>query len=202
MIRAGTFSYADKAPIEILSEVLASVGAILVPSTSERKWTLQPRYLLNPWHLADAPSNAFDHILPSNLNLDWEGQEVPAPPFDAVLISGINHGVSVNVKKIGASGALPAPDVFNDLHQDQQQCIEHGRNVLCAAGNKELMTINLPLMPQGTAPEMVMPGRLAKYIYPTNTAANFNGVVLSINISTALGEIRQSVTIEVDNGSK
>ncbi|EIY4766845.1 hypothetical protein MM188_003227 [Vibrio cholerae] len=201
-LAAGSYSYANKTPIEVMQELCEAVGAVLIPHPSERRWRLQPRYLVSPWLLDVAPANAFSHVIPAGLNLDWQSQSAPEPAANGVLVSGVNIGVAVDVTRTGSNGTQRGGEYYSDLHQDVQQCTERGRNELAKAGHKELMTINLPLMTQGVAPELVMPGRLAMYQNPSDSSANFRGVVLSVQLSTSRPqELRQQVVIEVDHGN-
>lgn len=197
-LRAGSYSWQAKPPIDVVSEIVDSMGAVLIPHPTADSWSLHPRYVISPWALRNAPLSAFSHIIPVGLDMQQGGEVVPQQSYNAVLISGVQFGVAVTVRRSGTAANHPAPDIYNDLHQDVQQCLEHGRNELSKSGDKELITISLPIMPTGTAPELVIPGNPVKYEHPERPSENFCGIVkrLSINVQSSFN-VTQSVTIEV-----
>ncbi|MGL6148911.1 MAG: hypothetical protein ACRC1V_10675 [Plesiomonas sp.] len=200
-IAAGSFGWVGQHPIDVISDIVKSAGAILVPHPHNDSWQMQPAYPVSPWALSDAPLSALSHVIPVGLDMHQGMETNPGQSHDSVLISGVQHGVAVNVRRAGTAGNTPADDVYHDLHQDVQQCLEHGRNVLAAAGTKSLFTISLPIMPSGTAPELVMPGTLAGYEDPEHAEENWRGVVKSLSvIANGAADVTQNVTVEVMHG--
>lgn len=200
-IAAGSVGWVGQHPIDVISDIVKSAGAILVPHPHNDSWQMQPAYPVSPWALSDAPLSALSHVIPVGLDMHQGMETNPGQSHDSVLISGVQHGVAVNVRRAGTAGNAPAEDVYHDLHQDVQQCLEHGRNVLAAAGTKSLFTISLPIMPSGTAPELVMPGTLAGYEDPEHAEENWRGVVKSLSvIANGAADVTQNVTVEVMHG--
>ena len=66
-------------------------------------------------------------------------------------MSGINAGVTANVKRTGTNGGNPAPDILEDWLTETQVNTERGQNELAKGGNQSITTIELPLT-DNTAP--------------------------------------------------
>ena len=61
---------------------------------------------------------------------------------------------------MGTAGNEPAPDIYDDWLVDVGLNTERGRNELAKGGNQAVVTVEIPLMANGEAPGLVLPGRL------------------------------------------
>jgi len=196
-IDAGVYQYQNKRPIEVIAEISAAVGAIIVPGLATDEINIQPRYKLSPWEWDAAPLTDIDHIATESMTLSLSVQWQPKPTLNAVYVSGINAGKAVNVVRSSTAGDAPAPDHYHALNLDDQQCREKGRNILAESGNQSIVSLELPLPPSGS-PGLIQPGALLEY-RDQAAVTQWRGLVLSNQISasgTGAASVTQQAQIE------
>ncbi|WP_345194516.1 hypothetical protein [Kistimonas scapharcae] len=190
-----TFSYIEHTPMQVIARIATTAGAVVIPSAAEDVLTVQPRYSQSPWDWQ--PETAItQHIIPESMVVSLSAQWKPEPHYNAVYVSGIYAGVSVNVRRQGAAGNEPAPDIYDDWLVDVGINSERGRNELSKGGNQAIVTLELPLMSVGNAPGLILPGKLVEVI---ETGEIWYGLCLSVSISAAgggKGKVLQRVELE------
>lgn len=194
-IPAGALSYRDKAPAQVVADIVKAAGGVMIPAMDSDSWTIQPRYRVPPWQWASATPDAEVYI---GMIRTRSAQYEPAPEFNACYVSGINQGVAVDVRRQGSGGTSPMPDIYHDLITDPQPAISRGRQELAATGNKVVETLSLIIPENGAAPGIITPGQLVK-ISHDDPADDYLGLTLSTRITVAAAggaAIYQSITIE------
>lgn len=177
IIPGGVFAYQDKTPLQAIKWITDTAGAILLPSPNADELTVQPRYKVPPWQLSSA---TVDAIIPAamvtDLSLDWQ----PRTLFNGVYVSGVSHGVGVDVARSGTPGDVPAPDVYEDLLVATEVNTERGRQVIADSGNQALVGFTLPIPESLGAPGVVMPGMIIEFV---EGGASWRGYAISTNIT-------------------
>jgi hypothetical protein len=59
LLPAGSWSWANQAPIHTIHAAAQGVGLVVVPAMAAKVLTVQPRYPVLPWHFPDATSDLF-----------------------------------------------------------------------------------------------------------------------------------------------
>lgn len=197
-VDANIFGYNGKTPIEVVSEIVDAVGAIVVPETDIDQIAIKQRYKALPWNWDAQATGALDNIVSESmvlsLSLEWQ----PDQSYNAVYISGIEAGRAVNVVRNGTAGDRPAPDIVGTLYLDEQQIAEKGRSVLASGGNQSVVTIQVPLPPGQSAPGLFRPGNFIEY-RNSQGAAQFRALCLSNTISisgTGAANVTQNIKLE------
>ncbi|OQX36600.1 MAG: hypothetical protein B0D91_08770 [Oceanospirillales bacterium LUC14_002_19_P2] len=173
-----TFSYHEQTPMQVIARIATTAGAVVIPSADDDSLTIQPRYPQSPWDWQQGTAITH-HIIPESMVISMSAQWKPEPQYNAVYVSGIHAGVSVNVRRQGTAGNDPAPDSYDDWLVDVGLNTERGRNELAKGGNQAVVTLEIPLMLTGEAPGLILPGRLVEVI---ETGDVWYGLCLSIAI--------------------
>lgn len=185
LIPADAWGYENKTPIEVISEIAAAAGAVVVPALDVDVLHIRPRYRVSPWALGAIAEAELDAIITDTMTMAYSAQWSPKPLFDAVHVSGISAGVAVDVIRTGYPGTDPAPDVYDALNVEAAQCGERGRAILCASGNQEIVSIDTPL-PTSGAPGLIIPGDVVEWRDTINGGAGtWRGIVLENRISVS-----------------
>ncbi|GAA4648161.1 hypothetical protein GCM10023116_04270 [Kistimonas scapharcae] len=190
-----TFSYHEQTPIQVIARIATTAGAVVIPSAAEDVLTIQPRYPQSPWDWQ--PKTAItQYIIPESMVISLSAQWKPEPQYNAIYVSGIHAGVSVNIRRQGTAGNEPAPDIYDDWLLDVGLNTERGRNELAKTGNQSIVTLELPLMPVGEPPGLIFPGKLVEVI---EAGKFWYGLSLSVSISAVgggNGRVTQRVELE------
>lgn len=197
-LQAGSVSWANVTPMEIISQLATASGATVQPHRTNDTIIISPRYRLSPWEWVTAQDSAFSHLIPEAMIVDGSenGDFTSTTELERVLVSGTTHGAVTEVIKRNTAGTVSAADVSDVLNQDNTVNAERGRNILCDSGVIEQLSIQLPLMPPGQAPGLLEPGQLVKIL--RETGAPTIGMVLSNSIKPdSVSSVWQSAVLEV-----
>lgn len=189
----GAFSYTEKTAMQVIAELAETVGGIVSPSRDARELTVLPRYRAPVWQWSSA---IMDRIIPADIVSSWGSEWQPQPEWNSCYVSGTNHGVSVNVRRTGTAGDEPAPDVYSDWLTGEQAGRARGIAELCKGGNQEIVTQDLPLFPEQTAPGLVTPGMLCEVRDIEDT---WRGLCLATEITAdGIGASRVKQTLKLE----
>ncbi|WP_285275230.1 hypothetical protein [Halopseudomonas bauzanensis] len=189
----GAFSYTEKTAMQVIAELAETVGGIVSPSRDARELTVLPRYRTPVWQWSSA---IMDRIIPADIVSSWGSEWQPQPEWNSCYVSGTNHGVSVNVRRAGTAGDEPAPDVYSDWLTGEQAGRARGIAELCKGGNQEIVTLDLPLLPEQTAPGLVTPGMLCEVRDIEDT---WRGLCLATEITAdGIGASRVKQTLKLE----
>ena len=190
-----TFSYHEQTPMQVIARIATTAGAVVIPSAENDVLTIQPRYLQSTWDWQSGTAITH-HIIPESMVISLSAQWKPEPQYNAIYVSGIHAGVSVNVRRQGTAGNESAPDIYDDWLVDVGLNTERGRNELAKVGNQAIVTLEILLMEAGEAPGLILPGRLVEFIEADDA---WYGLCLAVAISAASGgqgKVLQRVELE------
>jgi hypothetical protein len=199
VIPANAWGYQDKTAIEVITELARAVGAVALPSRMSSEVRIRPRYRVSPWALDALPEAQLDAIILDSITLSYSAQWTPRPLFNRVLVSGISAGVAVDVTRQGSAGDAPAPDVYDDLNLDPQQCAERGRAIIAESGDQEIVTLEIPL-PTSGSPGLLVPGDLIEWRDTMSAGVGtWRGLVLENRVTVSepgAAKVIQSIQVE------
>lgn len=151
LVPGGTWSYQDLTPIEAVSQLAASVGAVVRSDPQAREVRVEPQYRHSPWEWAGAPPYA---ILPAAAIGDGSSSWRGGTNAEAVYVYAQNAPSGALVRRAGTSGATQLPMIVDPLavHADAQR--ERGRQALAADGRAREVQRTIPLFPSPAPPGM------------------------------------------------
>jgi hypothetical protein len=198
-LEAGSASWVSVPPMTIIADIAAAAGAVVTPHITEDKLIITPRYRVSPWNWSSAPDSAWSHLIPEVMIPTETSEAQHSPELERVLIAGTTHGVVTEVVRAGTAGSVSAADISDPLAQSVAVNSERGRNVLAESGAIVLMTGQLPLMPPGQAPGLLVPGQLVKVMREDGKVSR--GLVLENAINpNGVASVWQNVSLEVHLG--
>jgi hypothetical protein len=199
-LAAQSASWVSVTPMAIISSIAKACGAVVMPDMTEDKLIITPRYRVSPSKWATAPASAWSHLIPEAVIPSESSDPQFTTPLDRVLIAGTTHGCITEVVRSGSAGVVSAADVSDVLAQDPAANAERGRNLLAESGQIEIVTLELPLLPPGQSPTLVVPGQLVKVL--RGDGSETRGLVLGNSITpNGVSAIWQSVSLEVHHGN-
>ena len=194
IIPGNTFSYQNQTAMQVIARIATTAGAVITPDKNTDVLTIRPRYPASPWSW---PETTMDAIVPASMVISLSASWQPEAEYNAVYVSGIYEGVSVNVKRQGTAADNLAPDIFEDWLTETQVNTERGRNELSKGGNQSITTIELPLTDTETAPGLIEPGKLVEVQDTLHGASgNWQALCLSTQIRVKMAKVVQVVELE------
>jgi hypothetical protein len=199
IIPAGAWGWDNKTAMEVIAELAAAQGAVVVPDREQDILHIKHRYkLVGPWGYASLPIESVDAIIADTMTTSYASQWEPQPEYNAVFVSGITDGVAIDVVRQGTAGDKPAPDIFDDLNVEAYQCRERGMTAIAAGGNQEIVTIET-VLPTSGSPGLIEPAMLVEMRDTIEPANTWRGNALGVSISVGqpgTGRVTQTVKIE------
>lgn len=199
IIPAGAWGWDNKTAMEVIAELAAAQGAVVVPDREDDVLHIKHRYkLTGPWAYASLPIESVDAIIADTMTTSYASQWEPQPEYNAVFVSGITDGVAIDVVRQGTAGDKPAPDIFDDLNVEAYQCRERGMTAIAAGGNQEIVTIET-VLPTSGSPGLIEPAMLVEVRDTIEPANTWRGNALGVSISVGqpgTGRVTQTVKIE------
>ena len=199
IIPAGAWGWDNKTAMEVIAELAAAQGAVVVPDREADVLHIKHRYkLTGPWVYHSLPIESVDAIIADTMTISYASQWEPQPEYNAVFVSGITDGVAIDVVRQGTAGDKPAPDIFDDLNVEPSQCRERGLASIAAGGNQEIVTIET-VLPTSGSPGLIEPAMLVEVRDTIEPANTWRGNALGVSISVGqpgTGRVTQTVKIE------
>ncbi|WP_177412348.1 MULTISPECIES: hypothetical protein [Pseudomonas] len=190
---AGAFSYQAQTPMQVIAALAETAGGVVSPALADDVLTILPRYRAPVWQWSSA---IMDRIIPAAIVSDWGSEWQPLPEWNSCYVSGTNYGVSVDVRRAGTAGDNPAPDVFTDWMTGTDPARSRGTAELCKGGDQEVVTLDLPLFLEATAPGLVTPAQLCEV---RDVDETWRGLCLSTEITAeGVGASRVKQTLRLE----
>lgn len=188
-VPAGAFSYTYKTPMQVISEIAADIGAIVIPSRNSKSLKILPRYPVLPWQFDEAVPNL---IIPeSALDTVTYQSVIPAQANGVYIHGGEIGGVIAWCRLTGTDGARLAQTMNNALMTSVVGCRALGERILAGQYTQPaLQSVALPM--NATDMPLANIGDLIR-IAIDNTQVR--GIVNSISISANLKSVLQTVQI-------
>jgi hypothetical protein len=199
LVPGGTFSYADLAPMDAISQIANAIGASVLSDPSDLKLTVQPTYPVSPWAWDEATPYA---VLPASILTEGDSSWQGGTNATGVYVYAQNIASGAFVKLAGSDGATQLPMVVETLlvHPDAQR--ERGRADLAAAGMRRTVNRTLPLFPTPAPagqPDLG-PVPIGKLVEVQDVDETWRGQVMAVRIDAQRSggplSVRQHLTIE------
>jgi len=191
-VPSGAFSYTSKTPIQVISEIAASVGAIVVPSRNAKVLTVLAHYSVLPWNF-DATTP--DLIIPDAAIISLSYRNIVPTQANAVYIHGSEQGgILSRCRLTGTAGDKLSATQTNALMTDVVGTRQLGEKIL--ADNYEQPAIQSVSMSLGGDYPLVNVG---VFVRINIDGGQVRGVVNSVSIDASLDKITQ--TIQIGNES-
>ncbi|WP_237524015.1 hypothetical protein [Shewanella sp. KX20019] len=142
-VPAGAFSIMGKSPIDAVNDACAQIGCMLLADEFANKLSVVPRWPTSPWLMDEAIADVNIH---DSVILSFSRKKQINQACNAAWVRGEQQGVSAKVKRAGTAGDIPTADISAQLIVDNQAARLAGTNAIAASGNKELITVSLPIM--------------------------------------------------------
>lgn len=151
LVPGGTWSYQDLTPLEAVTQLAASVGAVVRSDPQAREIRVEPQYRHSPWHWSAAAPYA---VLPAAAIGDGSSSWRGGTNAEAVYVYAQNAPTGALVRLAGTSGAVQLPMIVDPLvvHADAQR--ERGRQEIAASGRAREVLRTIPLFPTPAPPGM------------------------------------------------
>ena len=191
-VPAGSFSYQNLAPLDVVRRVAQSIGARVACDPTDNILTIVSTYPYAPWEDPADP----EYVIPENIVTALDGEWAARPGYNSIYCAGAANGVLVQATIAGSGGDSPAPMVVDPLITHVEAGRERGRFELASGGNRILHTLRLPLFPSPELPGLILPGHVCKVGSGIDTWLGLaSGITITANRTSALS-VRQSVTLE------
>ena len=199
VIPAGAWGYEGKTAMEVISELAAAVGAVVIPDRTDDILHIYHRYKQTPpWYYPGLAESDLDAVIQDSMVTGYSSQWEPQPEYNYVFVSGITDGVSTEVIRQGSAGDQAAPDIYDELNVEAQQCRLRGITALSAGGNQEIVTIET-ILPTSGSPGLIVPAMLVEYRDTRDSSATWRGNVLGVSINVSkpgASRVIQNVKVE------
>lgn len=174
LIPADVFGYIDKAPLAGISELVNSVGGVIIPHQTDNSFTVKPYYPISPWNWGVATPDVF---MTENQFFTMDTEWIPQESPDSIYVYGEEKGVGVKCVKQGTAGLVTLPTVTDKHITDTIAGTERGRIEVAKNGFKEIIPVTTYIDANG----IIMPQKLMEV---TDTlGGTWRGMVIGTSIS-------------------
>lgn len=188
-VPAGAFSYTAKTPMQVISEIAADIGAMVVPSRNSKTLKITPRYPVLPWQFDQAVPNL---VIPDSAlqSLTYRAV-IPAQANGVYVHGGEIGGVIGWCRLTGTDGARLSQTVNNALMTNVIGCRALGERILAGQYTQPaLQSVTLPM----NATDMPL-ANVGDLIRVNVDGSQVRGIVNSVSISASLGNVSQTLQI-------
>jgi len=192
-VPAGAFSYQELTAMQVIARVAESIGAVVKPARDSDALSVIPRYRAAPWNW---DTEIMERIIPAQIVGEWGSEWSPQLEWNTCYVSGTTQGVAVEVRRTGSAGDGPAADVYDELITSTDAARARGIAELAKGGNQEIVTLNLPLFPEASAPGLIEPAMLCEV---RDIDGTWRGLCLSSEIAAeGIGASRVTQTVKLE----
>jgi hypothetical protein len=188
LVPAGAWSHQGTA-LAAVQAIAEAAGGYVLSHRSDATLLVRHPYPVAPW---DWGAGVADVELAPDAILTSAIERRDGPDINAVYVSGTSQGVLAWVKRAGTAGDKLAAMVADPLNTHVDASRQRGLAVLGAAGAKQHVTLDLPVLTGPSEPGVLDVGQLVQI----NEAAPWRGRVRAITLRGARPVVRQSVTLE------
>jgi len=190
-IGAGEYSYREASPLDRVSRIAATIGALVEPDTLTRTLTVRPRFAVNPsgW-LGSTPSA----VIPAGVITQLETSYEPGIARNAVYVTGGTQGVNVNATRQGTAGDNPLENITDDLVTTLEAGAERARIAIYGSGPRSDVTLELPMMDPPGYPQ---PGDIVHVTQSSTWAGLVRGTAISA-VTDRQGRTRAGQRLTID----
>lgn len=189
LVPAGTYSYSQKTPIEVIAQIVATASYRVVADRSTSWLHVLARYPLPIWQW---PTAEPDIVLPRAImkTLGWKPRA--GKPWDAVYL-GDGATVLAKVRRSGTAGSsVPDSPVIETLLCHLNACRPRGIAYLSDVGAGVDFTLQLPLSSISGPSPLRAVGELVRF---EDGGKDWIGLITSISIRAAFGSAFQTLEV-------
>jgi hypothetical protein len=195
LVPTGAFSFTGT-PLAAVQAIAQAAGGYL--QSHRTAATLQVRHPYptlaggvpgGPWNWASTTADveiAQDAIIVGAI------EPATGPDVDGIYVSGTTDGVLALVRRSGTAGAKLAAMISDPLITAAAAAQQRGLSVLGAAGAKQNVTLELPVLTGASQPGVLDVGQLVQI----NDTAPYRGRVRSVSVAVNRPSVRQTVVLE------
>lgn len=189
LVPGGAWSYSNKAPMDIITELAEAAGAFVMPDRVNRHMTILPKYKTAPWHLDGVLA---DVQIPADIMINRGRKREYGTNANGVWLTGGNAGITARVKRTGTGAERLLADTTNALmtHVDGARAL--GTKLLAESLNRSLDTIELPISSTDTG--LILPGMILDIPDGKSYARGFKATAQKNSDHKMV--VRQSIEIE------
>ncbi len=189
LVPGGAWSYSNKAPMDIITELAEAAGAFVMPDRVNRHMTILPKYKTAPWHLDGVLA---DVQIPADIMINRGRKREYGTNANGVWLTGGNAGITARVKRTGTGAERLLADTTNALmtHVDGARAL--GTKLLAESLNRSLDTIELPISSADTG--LILPGMILDIPDGKSYARGFKATAQKNSDHKLV--VRQSIEIE------
>ena len=184
-----TFSYIQKTPIEVISQIVATAGGRILADATLDWIQIAPRYPVPVWEWWETEP---DLILPRAIltTLGWKPRL--GQPWDAVYL-GDGASVLAKVKRTGLPGASP-PDspTIEPLLCHLDACRARGMAILSDAAAGVDFALTLPLSSAGGISPLRSVGELVRF---EDGGTFWIGLITAVSVQVGFGTVAQTLEV-------
>jgi hypothetical protein len=187
-VTSGAWSYTAKTPIQVITEIAANIGAIVVPSRNAKVLNIMPRYTVLPW-LFDATTP--DVIIPDSAIVSLSYRNIVPTQANGVYIHGGEvGGVLSRCRLSGTAGDRLSATVTNPLMTDVIGTRALAETILANAYEQPaIQSVSLKL---GSDYPLI---GIGDFVRINIDGGHVFGVVNSVSIDAALDSVDQVIQI-------
>ena len=189
LVPAGTLSYTQKTPIEVISQIVATAGGRILADATLDWIQIAPRYPVPIWDWWETEP---DILLPRSIltTLGWKPRL--GQPWDAVYL-GDGASVLAKVKRTGLPGvSLPDSPTIEPLLCHLDACRARGIAVLSDAAAGVDFTLTLPLSSAGGISPLRAVGELVRF---EEGGAYWIGLITAVSVQVGFGTVAQTLEV-------
>lgn len=190
-VPAGAYSSIGKTPIEAIADAARQVGCMTVIDEFTSIIKVVPQYPTTPWNMDGATP---DVIIHDAVILDYNSRKEIRKLCNGVWVRGEQQGISARIRRIGTAADITTPDISSQLIVDVKAARVVGTTAIADTGNKDMITVNLPIMHD--LPPLTK-GMLVGVTYRTEVfKVTCDSVSISASVSNSgVIDVNQSVTL-------
>lgn len=189
LVPAGTFSYSQKTPIEVIVQLVETAGGRVHADPALSWLRVAPKYPAPVWAWGETEP---DLVLPRAIltTLNWQPRH--GQPWDAVYL-GDGETVLAKVTRAGLPGvSLPDSPIIEPLLCHLDACRARGIAVLSDAAAGVDFTLALPLSPAAGPSPLRAVGELARFAEGGKTWA---GLITGVTVNVGFGTVAQTLEV-------
>lgn len=205
LIPVDGYSYSDLVKIKGIQDIVQGIGGFIQTKadchlTDSQKLIINPNYVRDPWLWdTETPDVEIPESLCKEISRNFESYK----RIDAVIVSGIDHGVITNATRMGLAGTTYGSMITHSLITTQEVGAERARSELAKTGMWSNHTLNLfSLKVPGSAVDpmtrLILPGELAQV---TENGTTWKGQSSGTTVTGTVSEdgvkdVMQTITVE------
>lgn len=142
-IPAKVFSTTGKAPAEAINEMADMIGCMVLSDDANNKLKILPKFPVSPWSMAGATAAVAVH---ESVIVSYSATDEINQLCNTCWVRGEQQGVSRQIRRTGTAGNIATSDISNALIVADTPARLAGTAAIAATGQKEKVSIELPVM--------------------------------------------------------